>query len=85
MSHLQDINMTYFQHMLGSFGYAAESFFASIIFVFHGIFPNYCVYTGSNMIKHLNNKLVKRIQKEQEQEQEHEGDEQETNNTEKII
>jgi hypothetical protein len=60
MSHLTDIKMTYFEHMLGSFGYAAESLFASAIFFFHGIFPNYCVYTGSTVISNLHNKLAKK-------------------------
>lgn len=59
MSHLIDVKMTYFEHMLGSFGYAAESLLASAIFVFHGIFPNCCVYTGSTLIRNLNDKLSK--------------------------
>jgi hypothetical protein len=83
MSHLQDIKMTYFEHMLGAFVYATKSLFASAIFVFHGIFPNYCVHTGSNIIKHLHNTLVKIKQKEKKEEGEEQ--EEETNNMEKII
>jgi hypothetical protein len=60
MSHLEDVKMTYFEHMLTAFGYAAESILASAVFVFHGIFPNYCVYAGSNIISNLNDRLVEK-------------------------
>lgn len=59
MSHLEDVKMTYIEHMFGAFGHAAESLLASAIFVFHGIFPNHCVYTGSNIISNLHKKLSK--------------------------
>lgn len=81
MSHLQKIKMTYLEHMLGAFGYAAKSLIASAIFVFHGIFPDYCVYTGSDMIRNLHNKLVKTRYEEENRKE----CEEETNNVEKMI
>lgn len=59
MSHLDDINMTYFQHLFGALEYSYMAFTSSIIFLFHGIFPDCCVHTGSDIIKNLNNKLQK--------------------------
>ena len=57
MSHLDDIQMTYFQHLQYALGYSYISFKASVIFLFHGLFPDYCIYTGSTMIKQLNERL----------------------------
>ena len=59
MTHLKDINMTYFKHLLGSLEYSYMTFKCSIIFLFHGFFPDYCIHTGSDIIKILNNKLQK--------------------------
>lgn len=57
MSHLNDIKMTYFQHLFYALGYSLKSFTATIIFIFHGIFPDYCIYTGSTIIQNLHNDL----------------------------
>jgi hypothetical protein len=57
MGHLNDIKMSYFSHLIGALGYAVESFTASIIFIFHGFFPDCCVYTGSTIIDNLNRKI----------------------------
>lgn len=62
MSHLNDIKMSYLGHLIGALGYSFESLKASIIFVFHGFFPDYCVYTGSTIISNLNDKLKKHSQ-----------------------
>lgn len=56
-SHLLDVNMSYFQHMLGSFSYARQSFVAGFIFLIHGLLPNYLVTTGSTMISSLDNEI----------------------------
>lgn len=59
MLHLKDINMTYFEHLFGALGYSYMAFKCSIIFLFHGFFPDYCIHTGSDIIQNLNNKLQK--------------------------
>jgi hypothetical protein len=57
MTHLSDVKMTYFEHLCGSLGYSVQAFSAGFVFIFHGIFPECCVYTGSTIIGHLNNKV----------------------------
>lgn len=59
MSHLHDINMNYYEHLFGALEYSYIAFKCSIIFLFHGIFPDCCVHTGSDIIQKLNNKLQK--------------------------
>ena len=54
MDHLQDINKTYLEHLKCTLYYAYLSFQAGTIFIIHGIFPNYLVTTGSNIINELN-------------------------------
>ena len=56
-SHLDDVNMTYVQHMCGSLKYSFMSLMATIIFFIHAFFPNYLVYDGSYLIYNLNNEL----------------------------
>jgi hypothetical protein len=62
MSHLEDIQLSYLQHLQYALGYSFISFKASLIFMFHGLFPDCCIYTGSTMIKQLNERLT--IQKD---------------------
>lgn len=57
MCHLKNVNLTYFQHLKGALKFSLYSFLASIIFIIHGLFPNYFIYTGSNIILLLNNEL----------------------------
>jgi hypothetical protein len=57
MSHLSDLKMTYWEHLFGALHYAFLAFSAGYIFIFHGLFPDYCVYTGSILINNLNTKL----------------------------
>lgn len=59
MSHLDDVNMSYFEHLIGAFNYSFISCKASMIFFIHGIFPDCFVVTGSTMIKQLNDHLQK--------------------------
>ena len=63
MSHLNDIKMTYFEHLFVALGYSFESFKASSIFIFHGFFPDYCIHTGSTIIHELNDDIKKHKQK----------------------
>jgi len=48
---------TYTQHLLNAMYYSYQSVSAGIVFLFHGFFPEYCVNTGSNMIKQLHIQL----------------------------
>jgi hypothetical protein len=57
MSHLKDVKMTYLEHLITAIGYSIEALKASVIFLVHGIFPDYWVYTGSNIISNLHNAL----------------------------
>jgi len=59
MSHLEDINMSYFKHLSLSLNYSFQSFYAGFVFIFHGFFPNYFVNKGSSIIFFLNARLDK--------------------------
>lgn len=45
MSHLTDVNMTYFQHM-------RRSFKVSFILIVHGLFPNIWKTKASDILNH---------------------------------
>ena len=57
MPHLKDMKNTYSEHLLGTIYYSVQSFSAGVVFLFHGIFPEYCIDTGSNIIKQLHIQL----------------------------
>lgn len=57
MCHLKTVNLTYYQHLRGAIRFSVYSFIASIIFIIHGLFPNYFIHTGSDIILLLNNDL----------------------------
>lgn len=61
MSHLKTVNLTYFQHLRGALYFSFQSFKASVVFFIHGFFPDYLIYTGSNIIESLNNNLQELI------------------------
>lgn len=61
MSHLQTVNLSYYQHLRGALYFSFQSFKAGVVFFIHGFFPNYFIYTGSNIIESLNNKLKELI------------------------
>jgi hypothetical protein len=56
-NHLEQVNMTYVQHMCHSLKYSFIAIMASIIFFIHAFFPNYLIYDGSFLIYNLNNEL----------------------------
>lgn len=56
-NHLEQVNMTYVQHMCNSLKYSFITIMTSIIFFIHAFFPNYLVYDGSFLIYNLNNEL----------------------------
>lgn len=51
--HLQDVNMSYFQHMGYALSYSFVSFSASIIFIIHALIPDLFTSTGSSCIEML--------------------------------
>ena len=57
MSHLDNIGLSYYDHLKGAFIFSYLSLKASIVFFIHGLFPNYFIYTGSDIILLLNNKV----------------------------
>ena len=57
MTHLNDVKMTYCEHLFGALGYSVQAFSAGFVFIFHGIFPEYCVHTGSNIINTLHSEV----------------------------
>ena len=52
--HLQEKNMTYFEHMIGAFYFSLLSLHASVVFFIHGLMPDIFTETGSSIIKNLN-------------------------------
>ena len=60
MGHLDDIKETYVEHLIDTIKFSFMSFSASVIFLIHGIFPDYLVSNGSNMINNLNIMLIEK-------------------------
>ena len=60
MGHLDDIKESYVEHLIDTLKYSFMSFSASVIFLIHGIFPDYLVSNGSNMINNLNIILIEK-------------------------
>ena len=58
LDHLDQVNMTYIQHMCGALKFSLISAIACIIFFIHAFFPNYLIYDGSFLIYNLNNELI---------------------------
>ena len=54
MNHLEEVNMTYFNHLQHAISYSFISFYAGFIFIIHGFFPNILVHNGSTIINRLN-------------------------------
>ena len=54
MNHLQERNMTYFEHMFGAFYFSLLSLLASIVFFIHGLIPDIFTESGSSIIRILN-------------------------------
>lgn len=63
MGHLDDAKQTYFEHMHNALYYSFTSFYAGIIFAFHGIFPDLLIFNGSDTIAELNQILVEKKKK----------------------
>ncbi len=59
-NHLREVNLSYYDHLFVSLGYAKEAMTAAIVFFIHGLFPDVFETTGSNIIDKLNNKIKNR-------------------------
>jgi hypothetical protein len=60
MGHLDNTKETYVEHLIDTLKFSFMSFSASVIFFIHGIFPDYLVSNGSNMINNLNIMLIEK-------------------------
>lgn len=49
--------MSYSSHLFRATNFGLLSIFAGLIFIFHGIFPDYCIHTGSSLIHKLCDEL----------------------------
>lgn len=54
ITHLQENNVTYFQHMKRSLKYSFRSLRASCVFLIHGCFPFCFEYDGGQIIHDIN-------------------------------
>lgn len=61
--HLIETGENYFEHFLFSFVLSMWVFLISIAFLFHTIFPFFCMNTASKNIKKLNEVMEKRANK----------------------
>ncbi len=57
MKHLEEVKLSYFQHMYYAFSYAIKSACASIIFVIHGIYPDTFTQLGYVLTKEIVDKI----------------------------
>ena len=55
MTHLDDVKLTYTQHLCQSMLYSFYSISAGVIFFIHGFFPDILTHTGSDIIEWVNN------------------------------
>lgn len=61
ISHLEQANETYFEHMKSSLGFSLKALKASVYFAFHSIFPEYFKSSGSTEIYELAYFLEKKM------------------------
>lgn len=61
ISHLEQANETYFEHMKSSLGFSLKALKASVYFAFHSIFPEYFKSSGSTEIYELVDFLEKKM------------------------
>ena len=59
LKHPEEKKMTYLEHLKHALSLGLETLGCSIVFIVHGIVPVLFENTGSNMIKKLNQKLIK--------------------------
>ncbi len=54
INHLQQNNMTYFEHMIFAMTYGVIAIFAGCLLIVHSILPCFFQYSGSSLVKKLN-------------------------------
>jgi hypothetical protein len=57
IKHLEEQNMSYFEHLKHACSYALQAVGCSLVFVVHGFIPGLFEKTGSTMIQQLNDQL----------------------------
>lgn len=57
MGHLEEIQMSYCSHLFRAIRFGYLSFYAGVIFIVHGLVPDWFVHTGSDLIRDLNCEL----------------------------
>ena len=57
MSHLDNVKLTYTQHLCQSMLYSFYSISAGLIFFIHGFFPDMLTQTGSGIIEWINDDI----------------------------
>lgn len=58
LDHPQQVKMTYFQHFKRAMGMAIQTGMATTALLVHSIVPKFFPYTGSSIIKQLNQQIV---------------------------
>ena len=57
MTHLDDVKLTYTQHLCKTIVYSFYSISAGVIFIIHGFFPDILSNTGSGIIEWMNDDI----------------------------
>lgn len=58
MCHLNDVKMTYFQHMLFALTKSLQLMKASFVLIVHSIFPNLLAESGSHLVNQIHYDLM---------------------------
>lgn len=53
MSHLDDVNLSYLQHLKRAWGFSSRALRAATILFIHGLVPDWFEHTGSQIISKL--------------------------------
>jgi hypothetical protein len=70
--HLKETNMTYYEHMLRSLTLSKELFIGSIKAVIHAIYPDMFTSSTTELVKNLQNILLKYSTQEKKEKEKHE-------------
>lgn len=57
--HLDDVNMSYFEHFLFSCKFSLYMFFGSIAALIHAIYPDIFITSTTNIVNYMNIELYK--------------------------
>jgi hypothetical protein len=56
MKHLEEVGMSYFQHMFVAFSLAFRFILGAILLIFHAFLPNIFVDAGKNTVEYYNSR-----------------------------